>query len=193
MSKFLILSLPRSRSAWIAYWLRYAGKVVGHDVAVECASIADFRAKLSLMDGSCETGAVLGWRLIREQMPDCKLVVVMRSVEEVTSSLAKFGLVVPAEELQARAVMLGMVASLPGTMVLAYSQLSDPLVCQALWEHVLELPFDWQWWQRCESTHVEVDMRARLQRLMLNAPHLAALKAEVSAAGAKLGGGPCYH
>lgn len=193
MSKFLILSLPRSRSAWMSHWLRYGGKIVGHDLAVECASIADFKAKMELLDGSCETGAVLGWRLIREQMPDCKLVVVLRPVGEVMASLGKFGLAVPEQELQERSMMLGIVASLPDTMVLTYSQLADPLVCQALWEHVLELPFDWQWWSKYQSLHIEVNMGARVARLAANHDRLEALKAEVRAAGPKIGGGPCFH
>lgn len=177
----------------MSHWLRYAGKVVAHDLAVECASIADFRAKMELVDGSCETGAVLGWRLIREQMPSCRLVVVLRPVGEVAASLAKFGLEPPMEELQQRSMMLGIVASLPGTMVLSYEQLSDPLVCQALWEHCLELPFDWQWWARYQALRIEVDMGARVARLVANAPRLAALKAEVALAGSSIGGGPCYH
>lgn len=193
MSKFLILSLPRSRSAWMSHWLRYAGKVVGHDVAVECASIGDFRAKLALMDGSCETGAVLGWRLIREQMPEAKLVIVLRPVGEVVASLAKFGVEALPGELEQRYLMLTMVANLPGTLVLSYSQLSDPLMCQVLWEHCLELPFDWQWWSQYQALHIEVNMRTRLQRLASNAPRLEALKAEVAAAGAGIGGGPCLN
>ena len=101
---FIVVSLPRSRSAWMAHFLAFGGRyAVGHDTLVECNSIAQFISGFRLMAGTCETGAVLGWRIIRQVMPEVKLVTVRRPVHEVAASFARFGIPVDEKELEARA------------------------------------------------------------------------------------------
>lgn len=183
---FIVLSLPRSRSFWLASFFRYAEKVVTHDLAVECASVLEFQQKLRLVDGTCETGAVLGWRLLRAEMPEARIVVVHRPWQAVAASLAAFGLAPPVEDLKARAVMLALVSAEPGVLSVNFDQLNDPMICQMLFEHCLELPFDWQWWGRLAPLNLQVDMPSRLARLHANYPRLEAFKAEVAARSAVL-------
>lgn len=187
---FIILSLPRSRSAWLAHFLRYSGRAVHHDLATECSSVGDFKAKLRLLDGTVETGAVLGWRLIREELPEAKLVVVRRDFREVGLSLAKFGLQPPWHELIQRAMMLDAVSEVPGVLTIEYSALDDPLVCKALFEFCLDLPFDWAWWQQFHTTNIQVNMPRRLAHLAANYANLEAFKLEVSTKSQLLPGGP---
>lgn len=176
---FIILSLPRSRSAWLAHFLRYAGTVVTHDLATECSSISEFKAKLRLVDGTTETGAVLGWRLIRAELPEAKLVVIRRDFREVGASLSRW-VDPPWEDLVQRAVMLDAVSDLPGVLSIEYPALEDPMVCKMLFEHCLDLPFDWGWWGQLQSTNIQVDMGARLRHLATNHQKLEAFKQEVA-------------
>lgn len=194
MSKFLVLSLPRSRSLWMAHFLRYAGRVVPHDLATECASIEEFKSKLSLCDGSCETGAVLGWRLLRRELPELKLVVVRRPWPEVIVSLFGQGVQLASyDELIARAAQLDLLAQQDGVLVLEYRELWDPEACRVLFEHCLELPFDWQWWSYWAGQNVQIDMSWRLQRLAQNHERLEAFKAEVAERSRELEGSRCLH
>src|SRR5258708_1648369 len=121
---FIIFSLPRSRSAWLTHFLSYPPKKVGHDVIVYCDTVADFVRMFSDgMDGTCETAAVLGHRLIQHLMPGVKFATVRRPLSQVRVSLAAFGLAAPMGELEARDALLDQVEALPGTMALQYDEL----------------------------------------------------------------------
>lgn len=157
--------------------------------------MGEFTGALALMDGTCETGAILGWRLMREELPGVRFVVVQRDPREVLRSLAQHGwdphLI--AEEISQRALMLQHVARLPGALSFQYPQLSDPLVARAIFEFCLEAPFDLGWWERLEATNIQVDMGSRIQRLAENAPRIAAFRHEVMMRSAKLEAPPCMN
>lgn len=181
---FIILSLPRSRSAWLASFLSYGGLRCGHDIAVDCASIADFRAALAVLAGTCETGAAFAWRLLREEYPAAKMVVVRRPVAGVMASFAKL---LPAEALPAldhemwmRACYLGELSEQPGVMFIEHRALVYEDVCARLFEHCLGIPHDHDWWLRASKINIQIDWPRRLQRLAQNAEQIAALKAEVA-------------
>lgn len=178
---FFVLSLPRSRSAWMSHYLSYDGARVGHDTLVECDNVAQFLSQFSEsgLAGSCETGAMVGWRLLKQKLPEARICVVLRDVADVAVSLAKQGLLVDTRELEARAAMLEMLAEQPGVLVLEYDELSLPEVAGALFEFCLERPFDFGWWERMENINIQLDFGARVDRLRSRAPALAALKAEV--------------
>lgn len=180
-NKFVVLSLPRSRSAWCKHFLSYGGEQVGHDVATRCGSVAEFKEALEPLAGTCETGAVLGWRLIREELPGVRLVVIRRDPVEVFQSLLRFGIEADLDDLVRKWVLLDVVAALPGVLTIQYPALGDPQVCKALFEFTLDLPFDWQWWEDYNRTNIQVDMGSRLQELIQNRPRIEAFKAEVAA------------
>lgn len=185
---FIILALPRSRTAWLAHYLTLGSEfLIGHDTLVECASIEDFLGQFaSGMAGTVETGAMLGWRLLRARMPSAHLVTVHRPVSEVEASLRKFGLAPDLAELEARNGLLEACAMSPGTQSFAWEDLSLPLVGQWLFEHLLERPFDEAWHQRMCEVNIQVDMIARSSRLWENRQRLAGLKAQVAKATAEL-------
>lgn len=184
---FIILALPRSRTAWLAHFLSYGGKKVGHDIAIECKSVADFqRAFDEGMDGTVETGAVLGWRLMRHLMPGVKLVTVRRDPRDVIKSLAKFGLPVDNREICHRDAMLDLVAETPGSLNVLYDSLVDPQVCKVLFEFCLDLPFDWEHWTKFNTLNIQVDMQQRINQLYRNHAQLEKLKSEISLRTASL-------
>ncbi len=178
---FIVLTLPRSRSAWLAWYLSYPPAEVGHDILVSCRSIADFEAKLDTVRGTVETGAMLGWRLIRHRLPHAKLLVILRSVEEVKASLRRLGFEPVAGELEFRAEMLAQLSAEPGVETITYSDLDDPVCCHWLFEHLLEEEWDRAWYYKARPINVQIDFSARLVQLRRNQPALAALKSEVEA------------
>jgi len=196
---FLVLALPRSRTAWLSHFLTYGPKVCEHDYIINCTSIEEFLLAFRQgLAGSVETGAMLGWKIIRQRMPTAKIVLIRRDYQEAARSLAKAceaaGVVlpVPYDELATRDSLLDAISQMPGVHQLRYEQLSDEASCRWLFEHCLELPFDQEHWQRLASTNIQIDMRSRIELLVHRQPQLAALRAEVIAASANVSGGASW-
>lgn len=185
---FLILSLPRSRSAWLAHYLNYdPSKRVGHDISIECDHVADFTQSFTNgLWGSVETGAVEAWRLIRVLLPQVKLIAVKRPLLDVCRSLERRGVVPRLDELAARNVMLDELARQEGVHCLGFDDLQDVNVCGWLFEHCLELEFDPEWYAKCSMINVQIDMQARLAQLERRQSALAGLRAEIARETSKL-------
>lgn len=181
MSQFIILTLPRSRSAWMAWYLSYLPAQVGHDLLIQCDTVADFGWLLGQVTGTVETGAMMGWRLIRARLPEAKLITVHRPLDQIHDSFKRLGLVLVPGELEVRAEMLAQLAEQPGVESIPFAALDDPLCAQWLFEHCLETEWDRDWWLKARGVNIQIDMGARLQWLGQRQPQLAALKAEVQA------------
>lgn len=180
MAKFIILALPRSRTKWTSEWLSFAGRnSVGHDLAVECSSIQDFEDSLESVDGTVETGAVLGWKLLREWYPDLRMATITRPWGQVVNSFLKLGLSPNTDDLEARALMLEALASQPGVMNIDFNDLSRESVAANLWEFLLRKDFDYEWWAECNARNIQIDMAERLTRLRANALRLNSLRDEI--------------
>lgn len=81
--RFLVLSLPRSRSAWLATFLE-----AWHEPLLGCRSIVEMCQKVG-RDGACDTGAVYFLKEIRAIWPEVPVVVVHRSAADVMDSLER--------------------------------------------------------------------------------------------------------
>lgn len=180
---FIVYSLPRSRSAWLARFLSYNGRPCGHDLAQTVKTMAEF---VSMFDdhyaGTAETGAVVGWRAIRSLMPDARVAVVRRPVKEVYDSLARFGLAskLLMDELIERDAMLDEVARIPGVISVSFTEMTTVAGCQKLFEHCLGVPFDWEWWEGLASVNVQVDVPESIQNLVKRADQIAGLKLDAA-------------
>lgn len=190
---FVIFSLPRSRSAWLATYLSYGTRRCGHDVAIECNTMADFLGGFACnggpLAGTCETGAVLGWQVMRAKLPRCKMTVVIRPLGEVYDSLARKGVVPQDGELEGRLELLESVGSLPGNHRLEYSWLSEWDCCEWIFQHHLRVPWDEDWYEHLAPMNIQVDMPQRVAQLHRRFSALEGLKASVQGEIAKLA--PC--
>jgi len=196
---FLILALPRSRTAWLSHFLTYGPKVCEHDYIINCASIEEFLLAFRQgLAGSVETGAMLGWKVLRQRMPTARIVLVRRDYQEAARSLAnacgEAGVVlpIPYDELATRDSLLDAISQMPGVRQIRYEELSDESTCHWLFEHCLELPFDRDHWARLASTNIQIDMRSRIELLVHRQPQLEALRAEVIDASSRISGGTSW-
>jgi hypothetical protein len=183
---FIIFSLPRSRSAWMARFLSYGGNFCGHDLAPRCGTMAEFADLLGgSFIGSTETGAVIGWRAIRRLLPDARIVVVRRPVRQVYDSLCAFGLGSPAllTELIGRDHMLERLSREPGVLSLAFDDLTHPSACSRLFEFCLGQRFDYGWWKYLSKINVQIDVPAFLQYLADNRIRIENLKRDARRIG----------
>ena len=89
---FFILGLPRSRTAWLATWLSYGGKVCMHDALANVRDAAELRALVE--EGACgfaETAGSYFPRTLHRAFPNAKFVFVTRLSTDVEASLDRLG------------------------------------------------------------------------------------------------------
>jgi hypothetical protein len=182
---FIVYSLPRSRSAWIARFLSYGGRRCGHDLATECGSLDEFEGHLrgGAYAGTAETGAMIGWRALRRRLPEAKIAVIRRPVHEVFASLARFNVGPELEivkQLIERDAMLDELARVPGVKSIAFSHLNSIDGCRALFEHCLGEPLDWEWWESLADVNIQVDVPERLRFQAGNRERIEAIKRQAS-------------
>ena len=187
-SPFIIFALPRSRTAWLASWLCHGGEYkVAHDLTMNCRRPADFFSMLAECDGTTETGAEIGWRLIRNVLPKSKFLVIRRDIDDVEDSLAAKGITGVRDQLEEREIMLEAISALPGTETFAFDDLKIKRCCKWIWEHLLEVPFDEPWWKRCNSLNIQIDMEYRKKEFIAKAEVLAQLRLDILAMQKDLG------
>lgn len=193
-SPFIVLALPRSRTAWMAHWLSYPGKRVGHDIAIECKSVSQFLQSYSNgMDGTIETGAMLGWRLLKHEIPNLTTLVVMRKPDDVIQSLARNGLFGQQieEEIWSRYHMLAGIVQCEDVKHLFWEELDQKEARKKVFELLLEIEFDDEWDERFAMTNIQIDFGARMEQLMRNHERIAAFKNEIVQKQQKIGLGSC--
>ena len=177
---FCVFSLPRSRSAWLAHWLRRDGLLVGHDISIECDEPGQFIASFQNgLAGTVETGAIEAWRLIRAALPQAKFLTVRRPLGEVEQSLARFGLEA-REELLLREAMLDELEACGEAERVEFENLRYIPVRKWIWEYLRSDPFDSKWDAAYEITNIQVNMGERVKQLQRRAPAIAALRSQIT-------------
>jgi hypothetical protein len=185
MQPFVILALPRSRTAWLSRFLSYGDWSCGHEELCRMRSMDDVRAWLSQpCTGTAETGAAPFWRMLPANV---RVVVVRRPVADVISSLSRLPLPLdmPAVATAMRRLdqkLDQIEARLPGVLSVQFSDLAREETCARIFEHCLPYPHDPAWWKQWDATNVQINMRAlaryyianqgALRKLALTAKHL---------------------
>lgn len=178
---FLIVALPRSRTAWLSRFLTYGDHICGHEELRHMRSVDDVKAWLSMPNmGSAETTAAPWWRLMQRMAPDVRVVVVRRPVAEVVESLAAFGFdkaVMEPLMMRLDAKLAQVAKRVPNALEVTFDALNDEETCKAVFEHCLPYTFDRNHWQRLASENVQCDMRALVRYAAAFRPQLDKLAA----------------
>jgi hypothetical protein len=167
-------------------FLSFGGRKCGHDLVVDCASEEDFERAVKPLAGSCETGAMLGWKVLRARFPKARILTIHRPVIEVYNSLLACGIAADLEDLVLKEQMLLACAQSPGVLSVTFDQLGNFEVCNAIFAHCLEMGLEYDYWKDFDSRNIQVDMPERIAKLRANAVNIAAFRASVTAA--QLGG-----
>ena len=178
---FLVLSLPRSRSAWLARFLTYEKHVCGHDELRHCRSLEDVKTWFTQPDiGTCETAAAPWWRLIEKVAPGARIVTVRRPVEAVVDSLMRFdGFDRPALErtMAYHDRKLDQIEARLPVLSVRFDDLEKEEACAAVFEHCLGSPFDASHWRGLAQVNVQCDLRAMMRYAAAYKPALDKLAA----------------
>lgn len=164
--KFIIFSLPRSRTAWLSRFLSYGGKTCGHDLAVTSDGIEDLLFKIGGVDGTIETGAVIGQAIIRERFPKASIIVLRRREEEVLNSFKHLGVSVDENEIRRRAHLLDELSEVTGVHTIPYDSLKHEMCCAWLFTYCLRSAHNHAWWDTLRQINIQIDMEERLKLLI---------------------------
>ena len=89
---FAVLSLPRSRTAWLASFFNAAGLRCEHELIARSDSFEHAIEKMSQGIGSVDTGQVFRINDIKREVKDINIIFIDRDKEEVKKSLINCGI-----------------------------------------------------------------------------------------------------
>jgi hypothetical protein len=146
----------------MAHYLNYPfvtpAQPVAHDVATLCKSVEGFvkAYKEEGMWGSVEIAGMIGWQLIRKEMPDLKTVVVRRPLQEVYGSIVGLGLQANLSNLAEFNAILDLISEQPNVYSINSRDLDAPVVGKWLFEYCLELEWDFDWWYQLNQMNIQI-------------------------------------
>jgi GNAT superfamily N-acetyltransferase len=177
---FVVFSMPRSRSAWMARFLTWGDWHCGHEELLYARSLDDVGAWFSQpCTGTVETAAAPFWRLLG-RFGDVRVVVVRRPVDEVVASFLR--LPMAFDEAMLFTLMRGLDRKLaqierrvPGALSVSFADLATEDGCRRVWEHVMPYPWQPDWWAAASRVNIQIDMRVLARRLRAYQPQLMKL------------------
>lgn len=155
---FLIVGLPRSRTAWLSNWLTYGKSFCFHEPLLGCDSLAAFQQKFDVpyeVVGAADTGAIFWLEQILMLAPDTKLIIVERPVEDCIQSLDATG--IPYDEaLVYQAAKLLERARQYDNMWVPFHSLDADHVGASIWHHCVGDGFDVNRFRMLRDLRVEI-------------------------------------
>jgi hypothetical protein len=89
---FIILSMPRSRTAWLSLYLTLAGLACEHELIAKSDSFESAISKIKSQEiGCCDTGQILRLKEIKDEL-NPRILIIKRDINDVKDSLSKIGI-----------------------------------------------------------------------------------------------------
>lgn len=179
MKTFFILSLPRSRTAWLSVFLTYENSYCFHEGLVECESVSAlprlFAATGKPVVGNSDCGNILFLDELRETFPDAKFVIVERPLAEVVDELHHMGLNnFDPETIEYAAHELTLARRTLDALLIDYRDL-DENVCRHIWQHCIGTPFDESRWRMLDGLDIQIILSKKLAAIRRNGSNLESL------------------
>lgn len=161
MKPFVVLALPRSRTAWVANYLSYGGWDCGHEELRHVRGFDDIESWFAQpMTGTVETAGAPWWRLLG----DVNVAVIRRPVADVVRSFANASGFAPEtlwpimQKLDRK--LDQVTARLPNVVSVTFDELATEEGCARLFEHCLPFDHDPEHFARWASVNVQIDLSA---------------------------------
>jgi hypothetical protein len=167
---FLVLGLPRSRTAWLSRFLTYGGWICGHEELRHIRSFDDVRTWFSQpYIGSAETAASTWWRMIDRFAPGARIAVVRRNPKDAVESLMRIpGVRFDRSNLEKTMARLDrkldqIEGRVPNVLSVQFGDLENEDTCARVFEHCLLYPHDTNHWAMLDPINIQADMRAMMR------------------------------
>lgn len=173
MNTFAVLGTPRSRTAWFAKFLSYGDYVCEHEPSRHWSGPNDIREFFRPGLGASDSMLTLRWRDVIA-IPDIRIVIVVRPLQEVIDSAKGVGLDGRVVLLRIAAAIVDLAADRPDIPIIPYGELT-PQRCAAIFSYLLGVPCPDDWLQKWVSTEVLADIGKMWQDARANADGLRSL------------------
>lgn len=167
---FLVLGLPRSRTAWLSKFLTYDGWICGHEELQHMRSLKDIKTWFNQpLIGTVETAAAPWWRLIDVLIPGVKVLVIRRPVNEVVASLmavcpGMFNEINLTRNMKYLDRKLNQLTRrLKNVMSIDFKDLDKENTCAKVFKFCLDLPFDKEHYTKLKDQNIQINLPAMLR------------------------------
>lgn|SRR5574337_636073 len=161
MDRYLILALPRSRTAWLANFLTHGKSFCYHDPSATfggaegLARVLNEEVEYDAV-GATDTGAILKIDEIVDQVDDLRLVYVVRDINECFESLKQMGLESMKSALYlANDHLERAIGKHPG-MIVEFNRLNDLDTGCSIWNYCVGDGFDFRRYEQLIKMRIEV-------------------------------------
>ena len=173
MTPFVIIGTPRSRTAWLARFLSYGGRLCLHEPSLRFnseGSLSNFLADDNAAASDCMMSFMA--QDIRTLRPDCIIVSVRRPLAEVHESFAKLGISVPEWYLE---MMDADAKHADVDLAVTFNDLNSETTCRQVFETCLKQPMDRAWWLHMKDENIQSDVRETMKTIVRDNDRLEAV------------------
>ena len=179
MKNFFILSLPRSRTAWLANFLTYENSYCFHEGLLSCKNISAMRQLFESTGkptvGNSDCGNMLFLDELRDDFPEAKFVIIDRPVDEVIDELHEIGLIYfDPKVMELTAQELAVAKRTMDALVVDYRDL-DENACRHIWQYCIGTPFDEHRWRMLDGLDIQIILSKKLEAIRENEPNIESL------------------
>ncbi len=167
---FIILALPRSRSYWLSKFLSYPPYRCAHDLILRSDSLKHLITNLTSVTGSVELGLGVAWPLLFNLLPETKVIVIRRHLNDIYRSLHRLGLYIPIEELEMRDKALEHCSQHPKVKSYSFEDLDNPEICKEIFEYCLNCNWNQAWYRAYAGINIQLNVPKRMQLNMERLP-----------------------
>lgn len=167
----IMLSLPRSRSAWMAEFLRPLCAATLHNPLQQCASIEELGSKIDALPSGrvfvSDVAALFFFNRLLVRFPGAQYLVVHRAACQVEHSMKRLGIQPPINIRKAERQLLEIASHVrphPWSMTGTFFELQSPQILTAIAAFASGRAVEPRYLQRMMHTNVQVSVRDQMAR-----------------------------
>ena len=163
MNNFFITGFPRSRTAWLANLFTYKDSFCFHEASKFGGNVYDIAAKITSRKekfvGNSDCGTLFYYKDLIKLLPDSKIVIVERDINDVKKSLYKF-LGMWNDELETILYKTNKhiidIQDNHETIDIEFEELEGEGNVEEVWRQVVDIEWDHDRWLQLNDTKVEL-------------------------------------
>lgn len=183
----IMLSLPRSRSAWMAEFLRPLCASAMHNPLQQCASIDELGQKIDAQPPGrvfvSDVAALFFFDQLLVRFPGARYLVVHRAAREVEHSMKKLGVQPPLNVRKAERQLLDIAAHVrphPWSMTGTFFELHSPQVLRAIAKFATGNDVEHRYLHLTMNRNVQVPIQDQIARTDMQKQRVLFSKAKIA-------------
>lgn len=152
---YFILGLPRSRTTWLSVLLSQGKDICYHEKSLEFSSLESLKifCEENPNCGISDTALILHWKWIRQNIPEAKIILINRNINEVIKSVQEIGL--PLDSLPFLKEKLEEAKLDPEIVQIEFSDLNKKQYCKIIYEYCKEEPLNDSWYEAVRGIEMQ--------------------------------------